>query len=106
MTPDERLARLETLYADLREDVNQITTTIEGPPGNRNESIRGRLHKLETDEIAAQAAQAALATVRELRDRRLTTTEKRAAIFFGAVLALGSVITSVLLVVQFIQHHP
>lgn len=94
----ERLAAVEQRVEDLRSDIRVVQRTIEGPP--REESIRGRLHKLESNDIAAQAATAALETARTLRDRSLSRSEKIVVALFTGVITICTVVTTVSVLVQ------
>lgn len=102
----ERLAALEAQFAALRDTVTQdhrrlgeelrrLRIQLEGPP--RDESLRGRLHKLEQAEHAAKAATAALEAAREIRDaageRRFSRRERVVIVctaVLGSLLALGT----------------
>lgn len=91
----ERLVRLEEGQEDLKDDVRAIRVQMEGPP--RDESIRGRLHKIETSEATANAAKAALAAAEASRkqaqvmrqqasENRFTKREKVTGLLLGACL--------------------
>lgn len=102
MTPDERFAHIEGRLVRLEEDMRDVAIALNGPP--RAESVRGRLHLLESSELGAKAAEAALGMARELHDRRLTKWEKLAAIGFGFIFACSSVVTTVIVVAQQVGH--
>lgn len=94
----ERLAAVEQRVEDLRSDIRVMQRTIEGPP--REESIRGRLHKLESSDVAAQAASAALETARSIRDRALSRSEKIIVACFTGVITICTVVTTVSVLMQ------
>jgi len=85
----ERMARAEQQIEDVKGDVSDIRREIFGPP--RDDSVKGRLHVLENDRVAASAAEAALTVAKELRDdrshRAWSTREKVAALVLSAILA-------------------
>lgn len=58
----------------LREDVAAIERALNGPP--RDESFRGRLHKLENSDAAARAAASALDAARAIRADTWSTFQK------------------------------
>ena len=65
---EERLVRVEEKVNVLHDDLLEVKLAINGPP--REESVRGRLHRLESNEAAAKAAEAALTAARALHDER------------------------------------
>lgn len=87
-------ARVE--LRELRADIAEIKMALEGPP--RDQSIRGRLHVLETSDAAAKAAEAALATARALHaergDRGFSRKERIAAAATGLGLLVCSIVTT------------
>lgn len=98
----ERLARLEVNMSDLKQDVAQILVQIQGPP--REDSLRGRIHKVESSTAAAKAAEAALTIARDIHaqnnERRLGTGTKLVAAGCALLTVLCTVTTTVLLVAQ------
>lgn len=98
----ERLVRLEEGQKDMKDDLRAIRTQIEGPP--REDSLRGRLHKLEGSEAAAKAAEAALKAVTAMRlqagDRRFSRRDK----LVTAAVGVGLLVSQ--WVAPLIYHHP
>lgn len=96
MTADEiaRIAVCEQRISEAEEDIRKVYTLLEGPP--RDESIRGRLHVLETSQAAAKAATAAVEAVKLVQStqatRRFSRAEKLAALTISVCfLALQTV---------------
>lgn len=87
----ERVTRVEQMIVDTNKDVADLYVIVQGPP--RDESIRGRLHHLESSQVAASAAEAALIVAKQLRDdrshRAWTKTEKLLALAIS-VMAVSS----------------
>ena len=87
----ERLVRLEEGQKDMKEDLTAIRAQIEGPP--REESLRGRVHRLESSDAAARAAQAAIIAAKGIQDRagdrRFSRREKTVAATVGVALVLS-----------------
>lgn len=99
---DDRIARLEDRMGkveqevvatrvevrEARRDISEVLVVIQGPP--RDESIRGRLHRLEDSEATAKAAEAALTMAKTVRDqsseKRFTKREKAAGLFIAAAV--------------------
>lgn len=87
----ERVRALEVQMIAVNADVAELFVQVQGPP--RNESIRGRLHTLESSQAAASAAEAALIVAKQLRDERshrAWTIKEKALTLVLAVLAIGS----------------
>lgn len=82
----ERMAALETEVKGMREDLAVIERSINGPP--RDESIRGRLHLLETSDAAAKAATAAIEAVKVMRRDSWSSFQK--ALVTGAALVAAA----------------
>lgn len=97
----ERLRALETLVVGLQADMVELSRVIEGPP--REDSLRGRLHRLESNEAAAHAAAAALEAARALRDHTFSRGQKLIALMFGLVTTSCAVITVITVLLH--QHH-
>lgn len=74
-TVDAQLAVLAEQVAALRSDAAAIAALIHGPPWEQ--SLRGRLHVLETERIESRASAAVLAAARE--ERRRAERERRRA---------------------------
>lgn len=83
MTGEEaaRLAVCEQRITEAEEDIRKVYTILEGPP--RDESIRGRLHLLETSQAAAHAATAAVEAVKLVSRQRFTRGEKLIGLVFS-----------------------
>jgi len=81
--------RVEVLEA--RKDISELVVVIQGPP--RDDSIRGRLHRLEDSEATAKAAEAALTMAKTVRDqqgeRTFTKREKTAGVLIAAAVLLS-----------------
>ena len=92
MDDGERLARLETLVAELREDVAEMKRGWQHEWG----LLRARTHKLENDSAAAAAAQAALETARALRQQTFSKWD-RIIVASCTLIAAGSALASLLL---------
>ena len=102
---DDRIARLEdrmgkveqevvATRVEVREariDIGELVTSIQGPP--RDDSIRGRLHRLEDSEATAKAAEAALTMAKTVHaqqgERTFTRREKVAGVFIAACVLLS-----------------
>lgn len=97
MNPDERLARLEEQMKGMREDMAELRRSLEGPP--RDESIRGRLHVLETNDAAAVAARAALEAARAAQGQSWTRKERVGLFIFAGIGAVGTIVSGVVLVI-------
>ena len=63
---EERISKLEVRTDDLEEDMREVKRIIDGPP--RPDSLRGRLHALESDRAAARAAEAAVSAALAIRE--------------------------------------
>lgn len=98
MAADERVARLEERTARVEqrvtnhgEELDSLKQRLDGPP--REDSLSGRIHRLESDAVAATAAKAALEEVRKLRteqsDRQWSRGDKIAATLIGVAIAVG-----------------
>lgn len=101
----DRLARLEDRMGrveqevvasgvevrEARRDIADLAVLIQGPP--RDDSIRGRLHKLEDSEATAKAANAALTAAKAMyehsSDKRFSKREK-----IGGVLVATALLVS------------
>lgn len=83
----ERLARLEEQMSELRDDVRAIDRVLNGPP--RDDSFRGRLHKLETSDAAARAAEAAIKAATVMRRDGWSALQK--TVVTGAALVAAAV---------------
>lgn len=98
----ERLAVLEERVREMQDDMREVRVAISGPP--REDSIRGRLHKLEDDSAAANAAKAALEAAQALREQQgvmqLTVVEKRVGMVLGVVVAFCALAGLILNVYQ------
>jgi len=94
-----RLAVLEERLKDVQTDVRDLVVVIQGPP--REESIRGRLHRLESADAAANAAAAALATARELHARALTRMQKIVLASMAVIGTVCTVITTIVTLTHF-----
>lgn len=96
----DTLIRLEERMRTLDESIVELTGLISGPPYDR--SVRARLHKLENDAAAANAATAAIAATKMMRDqiaeKRFTRTEKMIGLAFAFILSASSLVSSVLLI--------
>lgn len=83
---EEQLHAARREWADserrLLAEIAEIQREIAGPP--RQESLRGRLHRLETADAAAKAATAALEAARAVQSRTFSRREK----IVGMLLAL------------------
>jgi uncharacterized protein YigA (DUF484 family) len=86
---EARLARIEEQLQNLRGDLAELARAIHGPNG----SIRNRLHTIENDSAAAKAAAAALAEVRREKGEGFTKKQAVAVLVFGAVAALGTLVS-------------
>lgn len=75
---------------ELREDVHAIGRDLHGPP--REDSLRGRIHKLENNDASTRAATAALETARELRRTNWTWWQKTVAFLVGLLVALDPIL--------------
>jgi len=96
-----RFAEINGRLRSLEEKVEDLIELIHGGPSvTRSDSLRGRLHTLETANAAAAAAQAALDAVRSLQVRRLGRAEKFAAILFGFVIAASTLTTTIVVLIQ------
>lgn len=89
----ERLRALETLVIGLQADMRDLTVLIEGPP--REDSLRGRLHRLESNEAAAHAAAAALEAARAMREHAFSRGQKLIALVFAVVTTGCTVLTTI-----------
>jgi len=96
----DRLARLEDRMGkveqevvatgvevrEARRDISDLAVLIQGPP--RDESIRGRLHRLEDSEATAKAANAALTAAKAMyeqsTEKRFSRREKLVGLVFAA----------------------
>lgn len=85
----ERIVRVEEQLRNLQGDVEALDRQISGPP--REESIRGRLHKLENADAAARAATAALAAAKAVQ-RQGWSQRERVGLF---VIAAAGVVLGV-----------
>jgi hypothetical protein len=96
------VAALEAQFKTLDEDHRELYRFVHGPP--REESIRGRLHILESDTVAAKAAHAALEAAQMLRQtqqvQQFTRVEKLVGLSFAAVVAATTVINLILAVIH------
>ena len=90
-TPDARLARVETLLADIREDVSELR--------DEAKSARQRLHNLEGIATAVTATQKANRHAEELQYHQLG----RRVQFIGLLLAAAAVISP--LIAVFLKAH-
>ncbi len=100
----ERVARLEVMLGETNADVAQLHAAVHGPP--RIESVRGRLHLLENNNAAANAATAAIDAMKMMQEQTVTRRFTRAQIVIGllfAGLVAGCSITSTALAIAF--HH-
>jgi len=88
---EARGARLEQRVTNHGREIDALRLRIDGPP--RNESLSGRIHSLENDRAAANAAHAALQVAEEIRrdrdDRRWTRGDKILATIVALVIALS-----------------
>lgn len=97
---EQRITRLETRTDDLEEDMREVKRVIDGPP--RNDSIRGRLHILESDRAAATAAEAAVTAALAIRESaKERTFGKREKVI---ALTLASVVVVLQLLSVFYTH--
>lgn len=98
----EKLVRLEERVREVRDDVKEVIAKMDGPPFER--SLRGRLHKLETDRVAAELAKQVLATAEEARalssDRVFTHRQILVGLAFAGVVTLCSLTTLVLVFIH------
>lgn len=117
MSVDDRLARLEDrtgrveqqlveTRSDVKEaraDIHEILVTIQGPP--REESLRGRLHRVEDNQSAAKAAEAALTAAKSFYERssekRFSKWEKLAGLLIAFALLLSNWLAPLL-----VHNHP
>ena len=97
MTADEaaRLAVVEQRIKEAEEDIRMFRQQLDGPP--RDESIRGRLHMLETSDNAAKAAAAAVEAVKLVNRQRFTRGEKLVTLAFSFCVLLLQTLTFVYL---------
>lgn len=85
----ERMAALETEVRGMRDDLIVIERSINGPP--RSESLRGRIHALESSDAAANAAAAALEAVKVMRRDGWSAFQKLLVTGAALVAAAASV---------------
>ena len=99
MTIESRLAVCEQRIKEAEEDIRMLHIMLEGPP--RDESVRGRLHRLEANNAAANAATAAVEAVKLVKQQKFTRGEKLIGLVIsGCFLALQTFTLIVL-----VQHH-
>jgi hypothetical protein len=93
-----QLARLDQRVTGHGEEIDALRLRIDGPP--RNDSLSGRIHSLENDRAAANAAHAALKVAEEIRkereDRRWTRGDKILASVVALIIALSPWIHAIL----------
>ena len=77
----------EQAMTDVKDDLRDLSAAIHGPP--RDGSIRGRVHKLENDHLAADAAATALSAAREIRENRWTAGQQRLAVLLAVIVAVS-----------------
>ena len=101
MTADEmaRLAVLERRIQDAEDDIRNIWVNIQGPP--RDDSLRGRLHILEQNNAAANAATAAVEAVKLVQRQRFTRGEK----VFGLLMSIAFLVLQTVSLVYLTQAH-
>lgn len=78
----------------MREDLAELGKAINGPP--RAESLRGRVHVLETSDAAAKAAAAAVEAVKVMRRDGWSSFQKilvTGAAMVAAATSIYSVVT-------------
>lgn len=89
---------------EARADIQELTVLISGPP--RDDSLRGRLHKLEDSEATAKAAEAALTAAKAMYERRgetlFTRRQTIAVLVFTFVMAACALATLAVT----LSHHP
>jgi hypothetical protein len=92
-----RIAVLENRVSDMQADIKDIYDLIQGGPN----SMRTRLHKLEADRAAADAATAAVEAVKlvyaQASANKFTRAEKLIGLFIAFMLCASS-ITSLIFV--------
>lgn len=97
MTLESRISSLEVRVDGLEDSIRRMRTRIEGPP--REESLSGRVHKLENDASAARAAAAAIRGAEMLReqhdDRSFSRKERLLALALALVIVICTVATTV-----------
>ena len=99
MTADERLAVCEQRIKDAEKDIAALFVMMQGPP--RDESVRGRLHMLEQNNAAANAATAAVEAVKLVQssaaNQRFSRGEKLVGLAFTCAFLILQTITLVYL---------
>jgi chromosome segregation ATPase len=93
---EAKLVRIEEQLQHLRNDLAELARAIHGPNG----SIRNRLHKLENDAHAARIAAETLAQVKRRQGEGFTKKQQIAVLVFGAVAALGTLVSVVVALSQ------
>jgi hypothetical protein len=89
----ESRRQIELLLEAIRADVHRLDVSINGPP--RAESVRGRLHTIESDQSAArlslQVAQESQKMAQEAQRRAFGAVEKVALFLFAGLGAAAGV---------------
>ena len=75
---------------DARADILDIKNTLNGV---HDRSVRQRLHKLENDNAAAKAAEAALVAARAMQGQTWTKRERVGLFLFAGFGAFGTVVS-------------
>ena len=83
-------ARVADEFKSVRHDLGKLEGALHGPPTDT--SVRGRLHKLESDDAAARAASAALEAVRLAQRQTFSTFEKAGLFAFAGVATAATVL--------------
>lgn len=86
-TIESRLGAVEEQVRNLRDDIAELARSIDGPNGN---SLRTRVHKLESDVAAARIAAETLAAYRREKGDGFTKKQQVAVLLFGAIASLGT----------------
>lgn len=85
----ERIAALEATLVGILSDVAELQRELAGPP--RQDSIRGRLHRLESSDAAAKAAEAALVAARAVQGQTFSRRQKIAGLVLALIVAGAAV---------------
>ena len=89
-----KLLVLETRADNMQEEIRELVVQLEGPP--RGDSLRGRVHKLENDHAAANAAAAAVEAAKLMEGRSVSWKLRLIVAAGGLIVVVCTIVSTII----------